>query len=83
MVAFEDPIIMIGGDTATADIAGQETIVRSDGNSGSVFNTIFSLVHQDGIWKISKVDRLTDAEIDGLWCRMFLKLSKQTIWIFF
>lgn len=66
MVAFEDPIIMIGGDTATADIAGQETIVRSDGNSGSVFNTIFSLVHQDGIWKISKVDRLTDAEIDGV-----------------
>ena len=50
---------------ATADIAGQEKIVRSEGDSGSVFNTVFSLAKEDGIWKIIKVDELTDAEIEG------------------
>ena len=65
-VSFKDPILKVAGNTATADIAGQEKIVRSEGDSGSVFNTVFSLVKEDGIWKITKVDELTDAEIDGV-----------------
>ncbi|MCO1603103.1 hypothetical protein [Desulfosporosinus nitroreducens] len=42
---------------------GQEKIVRNEGNSGSVFITEFSLAKEDGIWKIMKIDELTDAEI--------------------
>jgi|GEM_PF-1611286 len=61
-VSFNDPILTVAGDTATADITGQEKIVRSEGNSGSVFNTVFSLAKEKGNWKITKVDELTDAE---------------------
>ncbi|MHB8126955.1 MAG: hypothetical protein ACYDEJ_15215 [Desulfitobacteriaceae bacterium] len=60
---FDDPIIMVNGNTASADIAGQEKIVRSDGDSGSVFNAVFSLALEDEIWKITKVDEVTDAEM--------------------
>lgn len=62
-VSFDDPILTVAGDTATADITGQEKIVRSEGNSGSAFNTEFSLAKEKGNWKITKVDELTDAEI--------------------
>ena len=62
-VSFDDPILTAADDSATADIMGQEKIVRSEGNSGSVFNTEFSLAKEDGIWKITKVDELSDAEI--------------------
>lgn len=65
-VSFDDPILTAADDTATADIMGQEKIVRSEGNSGSVFNTVFSLAKEKGNWKITKVDELTDAEIDGV-----------------
>ena len=34
--------------------------MRSEGNSGSVFNTVFSLTKEKGNWKISKVDELID-----------------------
>ncbi|AET67796.1 hypothetical protein Desor_2194 [Desulfosporosinus orientis DSM 765] len=61
-VTFQDPIVMVNGSTATADIGGQEKIVRADGDSGSVFALVFSLVQEDGIWKITKVDELTDGE---------------------
>lgn len=60
---FDDPIIMVNGNTASADKAGQEKIVRSDGDSGSVFNAVFSLALEDEIWKIIKVDEVTDAEM--------------------
>ncbi|MDQ7097019.1 hypothetical protein REC12_25830 [Desulfosporosinus sp. PR] len=63
-VSFNDPILTVTGNTATADIAGQEKIVRSEGKSGSVFNTVFSLAKEEGNWKIRKVDELTDAERD-------------------
>ncbi|MCB8815421.1 nuclear transport factor 2 family protein [Desulfosporosinus shakirovi] len=59
----QDPIFTVAGDTATADIMRQEKIVRNEGNSGSVFITEFSLAKEDGIWKIMKIDELTDAEI--------------------
>lgn len=62
-VFLKDPILKVAGNMATADIAGQEKIVRSEGDSGSVFNTVFSLAKENEIWKITKVDELTDAEI--------------------
>ncbi|MDR3602601.1 MAG: hypothetical protein P4L49_19325 [Desulfosporosinus sp.] len=58
-VSFADPMLMVTGDTATADIAGQEKIVRTEGKSDSVFNTVFSLAKEKGNWEITKVNELT------------------------
>lgn len=61
-VIFDDPIVLVNGSTATADIRVQEKILRADGDSAAVYAVIFSLVQEDGSWKITKVDEVTDAE---------------------
>lgn len=65
-VSLNDPILTIAGSTAIADIAGQEKISRKGGWSGAVFSTVIYLEKKKGKWKITKVDALTDAEIDGV-----------------
>jgi len=64
-VSLDDPIVTISSNTATADITGLEKIFRNDGESGAGFSTVFYLEKVEGKWKITKVDELTDAEIDG------------------
>lgn len=61
-VVFDDPIVLVNGGTATADIRVQEKILRADGDSAAVYAVVFSLLQEDGSWKITKVDEVTDAE---------------------
>lgn len=57
-VSFDDPILMVAGDTATADITGQEKIVRSEGNSGRIDKNIKSID--------SKLDAILAKKSDSL-----------------
>ena len=65
-VSFIDPILTIAGNKATADIAGLEKILRNGGKSGASLSAVFYLEKEKEKWKITKVDELTDAEIDGV-----------------
>lgn len=62
-VGFDDPIVLVNGSTAMADIGVHEKIRRADGDSAAVYAAVFSLVQEDGSWKIAKVDEVTDGEI--------------------
>ncbi|MFZ5597585.1 MAG: hypothetical protein ACOY31_11305 [Bacillota bacterium] len=65
-VSFNDPIITVSENKATADIAGLEKIVRSGGDSAGGFSVLFYLEKADGKWRITKVDEITDAELHGV-----------------
>jgi len=65
-VSFNDPIVTVSENRATADIAGSEKIVRSGGDSAGSFSVLFYLEKANGKWRITKIDEMTDAELHGI-----------------
>jgi len=64
-VDFDEPIITIAGNTATADLGVLETLTWGEHKSQSAFRVVFSLARNCGHWRITRVDEVTGAETGG------------------
>lgn len=62
-VSFNDPIVTVTGNTASADLDGFEKIQQSDNYSVGGFHVVIDLEKERGKWKITKVDEYTEEEM--------------------
>ncbi|MEW6726879.1 hypothetical protein ACP3TJ_01915 [Desulforudis sp. 1088] len=62
-VSFNEPIVTVSRNTATADLDGLERILRNGGESAGGFGTVIHLEKSRGQWKITMVDEFTETEM--------------------
>lgn len=65
-VSFNEPILTIYGNKATADIMGLEKVLRNGGDSAGGFSAVFNSELMGTKWILTKVDELPEAEINGV-----------------